>query len=143
MLFEVLLRPLNTSPGFISVTNGEDVGIGGYPGTSDVQKIFNNSNDRAITFEIEVVDPTLHPDIQHTVNRLVGTCKRTAPETWRFETYSVQSPLAAVRSVNGFIEREGDVFVNGDNTVAYDFTELREIIRTFFFAKYYGASVMH
>src|SRR3954466_5099135 len=54
-LFEAFLRTPGSSPSLLTAMNGTAIGLGGYPGTSDPTEIFNNSNDREITFEIEVV----------------------------------------------------------------------------------------
>ncbi len=100
-LFEVFLRGLGVNPSLLTAINCSPIGLGGYPGTSDLTEIFNNSNDRDITFEIEVIDPTVRPEARHAVNRLVATCERAAPLQWKVKVYSVQSPDDPVSSTNG------------------------------------------
>src|SRR6266436_213513 len=56
-LFEVLLRPPQNNPNLITAMGGSALGAN-YIGVSDVQEIFNNTNERAITIEIEVIGAT-------------------------------------------------------------------------------------
>jgi len=56
-LFETFLRQLGINPNLFTGISGSEIGIGGYPGTSDLAELFNNSNDRDIGFEIELLTP--------------------------------------------------------------------------------------
>jgi energy-coupling factor transporter ATP-binding protein EcfA2 len=141
-LFEVLLRGPEMNPSLFTGIGGSSIGLNAYPATSDTNEIFNNSNERDINFELEVLDPTPQPpDLApyHTVNRLVAVCKRETPTQWAVQAFSLQSPDAPVRSLNGYT-RTSDVhrYMGGDGTT-FDFRDLLEIITVFRDAKYYGA----
>jgi hypothetical protein len=135
-LFDVLRRGPARSP---QIIGGSPIGVGGYPGTSDVAEIFNNSNDRDLTFEIEVVDPTLRPGSSHTINRLVGTCQRSSPLQWSFRFCSLQSGSSPAHSGTGYTPIDQYRFRSGNGQTVYDFEDMLEILEAFFGARYYGA----
>lgn len=142
-LFEILLRPIDVNPNLLSGISGTELQVGGYPGTSDLAEIFNNTNDRDLTFEIEVVEPTVRTEVRsenlQMMNKLVATCSRGSPLRWTIRAYSVQNPKTQVLSSNGYVVVDRHRFHNGNHTVLYDFSDLVEIIEAFFGAKYYGA----
>lgn len=139
-LFEVLLRPLSITPSLLSSMVGSLVDVGGYPGTSDLAEIFNNSNERDMTFEIEVVDPTLRSNVLHTVYRIVATCARSTPQRWSIKTYSVQSPDSPISLKNALNNTESPhQFVEQGSGTRYDLSDLLEVVRAFQGARYYGA----
>jgi len=138
-LFESFVRPQTNSPNLVTGIAGQPIGVGGYPGTSDVQEIFNNSNDRDLTFEIEAVGATSRPDAHHTINRLVATCRRAAPLQWHIQVYSIESARNPITLANGYNHVDVNWFTSGDGTTKYDAGFLVEIFRAFLGAKYYGA----
>jgi hypothetical protein len=142
-LFEVLLRGPEHNPSLFSGIGGSPIGLNAYPATSDPIEIFNNSNERDINFELEVLDPTPQPTPlapYNTVNRLVAVCKRGTPTQWAVQAFSLESPDAPVFSPNGY-SRTSEVhcYLGGDGRMMFDFRDLLEIIRVFREAKYYGA----
>jgi hypothetical protein len=139
-LFGVFLGGLGANPSLLSGISGSPIAIGPYPGTSDLAELFNNSNDRNITFEIEVVNPTVHSGAHHTVNKLVATCHRAAPQQWHVQVYSLQSPNTPVFSSHGYNQvTDRHRFLGSDGTTLYDFRDLLEIVEAFYGARYYGA----
>lgn len=145
-LFDMLVRPATMTPSLSSGMNGDTFPIS-YDGTSDPTEIFNNSNERDISIEIEVVEPGLglrglelgEQAILHHMNRLVINCKRGAPTTWRVQAFSVESPRVALSSPNGYREPTPRCYLAGDGRTYFDFRDLLEIIEAFRNAKYYGA----
>jgi len=138
-LFEVFLRGTDMNPSLLSGISGSAIGVGGYPGTSDFAEIFNNSNDRDLSFEIEVVDPTVRSDAHHTVHRLVASCRRASPLQWQVEVHSIQSPRNPVFSSTGYKPADHFRFSDGAGVILYDFRDLLEIVQAFYGARYYGA----
>jgi energy-coupling factor transporter ATP-binding protein EcfA2 len=137
-LFDVLLRGPGHTPSLLTGISGSSIPLNGYPATSDPAEIFNNSNERDITLEIVVLDPTRGP-AQHTVNRLVAVCNRGTPTNWAVQAFSLQSPDAPVLSTNGYSNANDLYCFLGGDGILFDFRDLLEIVRAFRDAKYYGA----
>jgi hypothetical protein len=60
-LFEVLTRSGNINPGMGSVLTGQQIQTD-YLGITDISELFNNTNDRPISFEIELVEADAGPE---------------------------------------------------------------------------------
>ena len=144
-LFNILLQ-VNATPSLLSAISGNAIGMGSnpYAGTSDPIEIFNNTNERDIRFEIEVLDPTVRPAssgaVLHIINRLVAVCKREQPTVWHVQAFSLLSPNDPVFSPNGYHGPiEPGLYFTGDRKSHLDFRDILEIIQSFRDAKYYGA----
>src|ERR1700712_5395214 len=138
-LFEVLLRPPSNQPNLVTAICGNTLGVSGYQGTSDVQEIFNNSNDRDLTVEIEAIGGTPMPHANATVHRIVLTCRRASPLEWRLQAFSLEPDAIPLSFPNGFNHNDINWFTNGSDGRRYDVSMIIEILRVFLGAKYYGA----
>ncbi|AWM01027.1 ATP-dependent nuclease [Bradyrhizobium amphicarpaeae] len=147
-LFDVLIRPPTLDPSLGAGVNGSQINIS-YPGTSDPAELFNNSNDRNLSIELEVINPSNVSEgidaepgtIVHHMHRLRLTAHRSAPTTWWLRAYSLESPDAPVEAPSGFVGEQstGLFLANGQPRTLFDFQDLREILSVFRNAKYYGA----
>jgi hypothetical protein len=106
-LFEVLLRSPEQNPSLFSGIGGSPIGLNLYPGTSDPNEIFNNTNNRNISFELEVLDPSRTPSEvpYNTINRLVAVGNRHVPNQWTLQCFSIENPDGPVLSSNGIKEQ--------------------------------------
>jgi energy-coupling factor transporter ATP-binding protein EcfA2 len=139
-LFEALIRPPASHPNLLQAIGGAPLGAN-YVGVSDLQEIFNNTNERAITIEIKVIGATSKDGAQRTINRLIATCQRSEPTQWHFKFYSVETPTDQISEPNGF---QGTNIIDrfsgaGGNQTTYDATDMLDVIRAFYGARYYGA----
>ena len=139
-LFLVFLRDPHNDPNLITAIGGSPVGTN-YLGVSDVQEVFNNTNARDITIEIEVIEATAQAGAQRTINKFVATCKRSEPTNWHFRFYAVEEPRIAISEPNGFqpTNTVARFAAAGGNQTTYDATDLIEVMRVFHGARYYGA----
>ncbi|MCK1463329.1 AAA family ATPase [Bradyrhizobium sp. 2] len=137
-LFLVFLRDPHNQPNLISAAAGSSVGVN-YLGVSDVQEIFNNTNGRNLTFEIEVIGATSPAGTNRTINKMVATCSRSAPTEWSIQFFSVEEPRTAISEPNGF-QPTGTVrqFIGG-SSLNYNADDLVDVMRAFHGARYYGA----
>ncbi|MBR0725908.1 ATP-dependent nuclease [Bradyrhizobium manausense] len=138
-LFELLSRPFATRPNLFFATTGEQLSCGNYPGTSDPVELFNNTNDRGITIEFEVVGASPSKEFDHTINRVVVKCSRAAPMNWQVDAFSFQSPKDRVRSFNGYVDRDDTTVADSSNTITYYFGYVLDAFKALRSAKYYGA----
>jgi energy-coupling factor transporter ATP-binding protein EcfA2 len=138
-LFLVFLRQPNESPNLITAASGTAIGVN-YLGLSDVQEIFNNTNERPITIEIEVIGAASPAGTSRTINKLVATCQRSQPTQWQIAFYPIESPNTKVSSPNGYHPSDTvGRFSSGDQATVYDATDLVDVMRVFHGARYYGA----
>ncbi|WOH59772.1 ATP-dependent nuclease [Bradyrhizobium sp. BWC-3-1] len=146
-LFGTWLNGVNSSPSLLTNISGQAVSIN-YPDTSDPTEIFNNSNERDITVEIEVLDPTQEPGelqlrqnaVRHVVHKLVATCARNSPNSWHAKIFSRSAGNAPLKSPNGYTEANVPFcYYNGEGSQLFDCRDLLEIVRAFRDARYYGA----
>lgn len=130
-LFNVLLQMSpGKNPGFFSmVTSGTAVQIG-YPGVSDPIEIFNNTNLRPITIEIEILNAT--SDLPDCIEKIRLHCDRGAPQQWTAEAFLRGSSLTnfGVTQFGPYQYSAGDV--------RFDTVDLVNVLTVFKSAQYYG-----
>ena len=138
-LFELLTRPTGHNPNLFGGTSGQLLGISGYPGTSDPLEIFNNTNERDLSFELEVLGATSLPHVNHVVNKIVATCGRSNPMHWKLRAFSVESPTS-VLVTNGLNPLQQPYrFASANPNAVYDFADMIDALEALREARYYGA----
>ena len=84
-LFNVLLQmEPGSKPGLLSMIQGGPADVN-YPGVVDPVEIFNNTNERPIILEIEIIDPVAVEENCITQMRL--RCGRSNPRRWTVEAF--------------------------------------------------------
>jgi energy-coupling factor transporter ATP-binding protein EcfA2 len=131
-LFEIMSRAPNTHPGIQQVVTGVAITTE-YLGITDVTELFNNTNDRPIVFEIELLDRDANIPV---VSRIVGSCDRANPKLWKFEIFGAAQTERSLKG--GGISFESIDSLQHQALGAFRFREMREIIVAIRDARYYG-----
>lgn len=136
-LFDVLAR-VDLSPNLVTASNGGRFSISSYPGTSDPEEVFNNTNDRGISLEIEAVGVRAHERASHTVSKVVANCSRNSPLEWEVQVFSIEGGTSPVTSPSGYNHLGGDIYSAPGGVGRFDFSQVLKILRMLLGAKYYG-----
>lgn len=101
-----------------------------YPGITDVTELFNNTNNRPLAFEIELLDVD---QSSNKVARIICTCDRPSPQTWSLQAFSSKFPQLNLRGAT----RAENAFVQGNQGGA-DFRDMLDVLQSLRDARYYG-----
>jgi predicted ATPase len=132
ILFEILSRSGNVTPGMGSVLTGQPIHTN-YLGITDISELFNNTNDRPISFEVELVESDANPHPY--VRRIAGSCDRHNPNIWNFQLFLSNQPELAARGGMSF---ESPDLLRHQAHGHFHFRDMREILEAIRDARYYG-----
>jgi energy-coupling factor transporter ATP-binding protein EcfA2 len=137
-LFQKLCQ-MNTalSPSFFTAINGEQITTE-YLGISDPEELFNNTNNRPLSLEIEILGAVSRSRLADCIVKIICSCDRNDPKIWRVEAFGSLDPKNPLKSPNGFHEVKALTVASPDGSVEFDAIDLYEVLRAIVGARYYG-----
>jgi energy-coupling factor transporter ATP-binding protein EcfA2 len=146
-LFFYELRPLFTrllqmqpgiAPGFYHALNGQHL-ITDYLGITDIEEIFNNTNDRPLSFEIEILAAESQSRVGNCIFKIKATCQRSQPQIWQIEAYGLLNPTVPLVSPHGFQDAGNFTVHSPDRSLEFDTVDLRDVFEAILQSRYYGS----
>lgn len=134
VLFAQISSSLDSTPSLATAFYERGEIGANYPGLADPLEIFNNTNDRPMSIEIELTHPTSEHSVGNSLHRLVATCKRSQPNAWRLEVYDRNNARVVTHLQVRF---EGKTAILADGQT-FDCSDLLTCIETLRDARYYG-----
>lgn len=131
-LFQALAQPPGNSPGLGNLLGGQTISTQ-YQGITDITELFNNSNSRPLSFEIQIVE--IDRTVPNRIVRIVGTCDRASPQLWNFEVFGSANPTISLKGGAGF-QATGSYSYRQHGIV--DYSEMLGVIEVLRDARYYG-----
>jgi len=135
-LFAVLTQMnVGVTPGFYNALAGNTF-QSGFAGVTDPEEIFNNTNNRPLVVEVEVVGAT--SKVGNGICKIVMSCARDPSLQWTISAFGTASPNVQISCTTGF-QDAGDLAVkSGDGSLHVDTQDLFDVLRAIVGARYYG-----
>lgn len=124
-------------PGFYPSVQGAAVDVA-YLGITDPEELFNNTNARPISIEIEVLDAEAATALGNCVYKLQVTCERSVPQRWVLEAFGTNPRGQKIHSPNGFNPAGHLTVRSPDGTIVVDTVDLFAVLKALADARYYG-----
>jgi energy-coupling factor transporter ATP-binding protein EcfA2 len=125
-------------PGLAHMMQGATYSIQ-YPAVSDPEELFNNSNNRPITIEIEVVGAATSVTDATVLRLLVLKAERSSPHQWTCTAYGTVAPEDRLNSPNGWAERIPNIWSNPQGTLILDLQDMHAVLDALTRSRYYGS----
>jgi energy-coupling factor transporter ATP-binding protein EcfA2 len=132
-LFGVLLKMSpGQNPGLLMMIQGSSAEVG-YTSVVDPVEIFNNTNERPITIEIEIIDAV--PVSATCIEKLKLTCNRHNPQRWTAEAFAKGGDR--INIPKGVSLTDEYKYASPDMGT-FDAVDLAAVLKVFVTARYYG-----
>lgn len=123
-------------PGFIHLLAGNQMDVP-YPGVTDPEELFNNTNKRPISIEIEVVETTVAARRPRVIRKVKLTADRKNPRLWSMAAFD-QRDEQVLHPPQGFQVPELGTLQSRDNQPEIDLGPIGELMTALVGARYYG-----
>ena len=117
------------SPGLSNLFGGSF--LTQYLGITDISELFNNTNSRPLSVEIEIVEALTHTNY---LRRIVGICDRERPQVWNFQAFSSTHPTT---NLNG-AQFQSPRAINHGPQGLVDINDMIVVLEALRDARYYG-----
>ena len=135
-LFETLRRIDAQHPGFVNMLQGTPASIT-YPGVSDPEELFNNTNTRPITVEIEAIASSPSANNINRLRKIVLTAHRHQPMQWSMTAYGTSEPERPISSPQGWANSRVGLLASPGGTLL-ETSDMAAILEALFKSRYYG-----
>lgn len=143
--FRELLRGLSANPGNDPSLQRVFLSNWGltinYPGTSDPDEVFNNTNSRPITLDITLLDPVApkgEPQSGELLVRIVASSERANPRFWRFKAFGRDNPTLALPRHKNMPTISGTAITLPQAQTRVELSEFIDAMKMLSDARYYG-----
>lgn len=138
----ILQMSTGQHPNFFTLLQGDQVHVG-YAGVSDPEELFNNTNDRLLTVEIELLAPstlvsnTIPPT--DVLRKVVLRAERRSPSVWTMMSFGVISPDQPIRSPDGWKTSDSPHLLQSpEGGIRLDIREMAAVWQALLRSRYYG-----
>jgi energy-coupling factor transporter ATP-binding protein EcfA2 len=132
-LFSILLQmEPGQAPGLFPMMQGTPAEVN-YPSVIDPVEIFNNTNSRPITIEIEIIDPVVV--LETCIEKILLKCDRINPRRWTAEAFKKGG--GKIFAPSGYVRKAPNEYYSAD-VGTFDTVDLAVVLNVFVTARYYG-----